>query len=125
MVGFAAVAGAGYFRFPVRGFFVEPAEGFSALGDRRPGFIGIGDIGHEAASGEGDLTALRRLALRHPEAARLLCGGGRLGEGLRPNLCGQAPETDEQKQYEGPACHGAHPSTEAFGCVNHVSTAGC
>ena len=75
MVGFAAAAEAGDFCFPVCGFVVKSAGGFSTLGDGGPGFIGVGDIGHEAAGGEGDVTALRGLSLRHPETARLFCGG--------------------------------------------------
>ena len=82
MVGFAAAAGAGDFGFPVRGSVVESAEGFAALGDGCPGFVCARDIGHEAATGKGDVTVLRSLSLRHPETARLLGGGGRLGEGL-------------------------------------------
>ena len=75
MVGFAAVTGAGDLGFPVSGFVVKPAECFSALGDGRPGFVGSGDIGHEAACGEGDVTALRGFSLRHAEATRLFCCG--------------------------------------------------
>ena len=75
MVGFAAAAGAGDLGFPVCGFVVKSAECFSALGDGRPGFAGSGDIGHEAASGEGDMTALRGLSLRHTETTRLFCRG--------------------------------------------------
>ena len=75
MVGFAAGAGTGDFSFPVRGFLVEPAECVSAFGDGRPGFVGSGDIGHEAACGEGDVTAMRGLSLRHAETARLFCCG--------------------------------------------------
>jgi hypothetical protein len=75
MVGFAAAAGAGDLGFPVCGFVVESAESFSALGDGRPGFIGSGDIGHEAAYGEGDVTGLRGLSIRHAEATRLFCRG--------------------------------------------------
>ena len=75
MVGFAAGAGAGDFCFPVCGVVVKSAEGFSTLGDGRPGFIGVGDIGHEAAGGEGDVTALRGLSLRHAETTRLFCCG--------------------------------------------------
>ena len=82
MVGFAAAAGAGDFGFPVRGFVVESAEDFAALGDGRPGLVCAWDIGHEAAGGEGDVTVLRGLSLGHPEAARLFRGGGRLGERL-------------------------------------------
>ena len=75
MVGFAATAGAGNVGFPVCGFVVKPAECFSALGDGRPGFPGSGDIGHEAASGEGDVTALRGLSLCHTETTSLFCRG--------------------------------------------------
>ena len=75
MVGFAVGAGAGDFRFPVCGFLVESAGCVSALGDGCPGFFGSGDIGHEAACGEGNVTALRGLALRHAETARLFCRG--------------------------------------------------
>src|ERR1700704_1062598 len=75
MVGFAAAAGAGDLGFPVCGFVVKSAECFSALGDGRPRFVGSGDIGHEAAYGEGDVTALRGLSLRHTEATRLFCRG--------------------------------------------------
>ncbi len=75
MVGFAAAAGAGNLGFPVCGVVVKSAECFSALGDGRPGFVGSGDIGHEAAYGEGDLTALRSLSLRHTETTRLFCRG--------------------------------------------------
>ena len=75
MVGFAAAAGAGDLGFPVCGFVVKPAESFSALGDGRPGFVGSWYIGHEAACGEGDVTALRALSLRHAETTRLFrCG---------------------------------------------------
>ena len=75
MVGFAAGAGAGDLGFPVCGVVVESAECVSALGDGRPGFVGSGDIGHEAACGEGDVTALRGLSLRHTKTARLFCCG--------------------------------------------------
>ena len=75
MVGFAAAAGAGNLGFPVCGFVVKSAECFSALGDGRPGFVGSGDIGHEAAYGEGDVTVLRSLSLRHTETTRLFCRG--------------------------------------------------
>ena len=63
MVGLAAAAGAGNLGFPVCGGVVKSAESFSALGDGRPGFVGSWDIGHEAASGEGDVTVLRGLSL--------------------------------------------------------------
>jgi len=75
MVGAAAAAGAGDLGFPVCGFVVKPAECFSALGDGRPGFVGSGDIGHEAACGEGDVTALRGFSLRHAETTRLFRRG--------------------------------------------------
>jgi hypothetical protein len=75
MVGLTAGAGAGDCSFPVCGVVIESAECFSALGDGRPGFVGSGDIGHEAACGEGDATVLRSLPLRHTETARLLCRG--------------------------------------------------
>ena len=75
MVGFAAAAGTGDLGFPVGGFLVESAEGLSALRDGGPGFVSARNIGHEAAGGEGDVTALRGLSLRHPETARLFCGG--------------------------------------------------
>ena len=75
MVGFAPAAGAGNLRFPVCGFVVKSAECFSALGDGRPGFVGSGDIGHEAAYWEGDVTAPRSLSLRHTETTRLFCRG--------------------------------------------------
>lgn len=58
MVGFAAGAGAGDLGFPVCRLVVKAAECLSALGDGGPGFIGSGDIGHEATCGEGDLTTL-------------------------------------------------------------------
>jgi hypothetical protein len=58
MVGFAPETGAGYLGFPVCGFVVKSAECFSALGDGRPVLVGSGDIGHEAACREGDVTAL-------------------------------------------------------------------
>ena len=73
MVGFAAAAGAGNLGFPVCGFVVKSAECFSALGDGRPGFVGSGDIGYEAAYRKGDVTALRSLSLRHTENTRLFC----------------------------------------------------
>ena len=75
MVGFAAAAGAGDLGFPVCGCVVKSAECFSALGDGRPGFVGSGDIGHEAAYGEGDVTALRGLSFRHTETTSLFCRG--------------------------------------------------
>jgi len=75
MVGFAPAAGAGDFGFPVCGVVVESTECFSALGDGRPGFVGSGDIGHEAACWEGDVTALRGLSLPHTETTRLFCCG--------------------------------------------------
>jgi len=49
MVGFAAATGAGDLGFPVRGFVVKSAKGFSALGDGRPRFVCSWDIGHETA----------------------------------------------------------------------------
>ena len=75
MVGFATAAGAGDLGFPVCGFVVKSAKCLSALGDGRPGFVGSGDIGHEAACGERDVTALRGLSLRHTETERLFCRG--------------------------------------------------
>ena len=75
MVGFAAVAGAGDLGFPVCGVVVESAECFSAFGDGRPGFVGPWDISHEAAYGEGDVTGLRALSLRHAETTRLFRRG--------------------------------------------------
>ena len=75
MVGFAAAAGAGDLGFPVCGFVVKSAECFSALGDGRPGFVGSRDIGHEAACGERDVTALQGLSLRHAKTTRLFCRG--------------------------------------------------
>ena len=75
MVGFAAVAVAGNLGFPVCGFVVKSAECFSALGDGRPGFVGSGYFGHEAAYGKGDVTAPRSLSLRHTETTRLFCRG--------------------------------------------------
>ena len=75
MVGFAAAAGTGDLGLPVCGFVVKSAECFSALGDGRPGFAGSGDIGHEAARGEGDATALRGLSLCHTETTSLFCRG--------------------------------------------------
>ena len=91
MVGFATTARTGDFGFPVCGFFVESAEGFSTSGDGRPGFVGARNIGHKAAGGERDLTALRGLPLGHPETANLLCRSRRLGERLRLSRCGKAP----------------------------------
>ena len=75
MVGFAAATGAGNLGFPVCSLLVESAECFSTLGDGRPGFVSSGDIGHEAAYGEGNVTALRGLSLRHTETTRLFCRG--------------------------------------------------
>ena len=75
MVGFTAVAGADNSGFPVCGFLVEPTESFSSRGDGRPGFVASRDIRYEAACGEGDVTALRGLSLRHAETARLFCRG--------------------------------------------------
>jgi hypothetical protein len=75
MVGFAAAAGAGNLGSPVCGFVVKSAECFSALGDGRPGFAGSGDIGHNTASGEGDVTALRGLSFCHTETTSLFCRG--------------------------------------------------
>ena len=75
MVGFAAAAGADDLGFPVCGYVIKSAECFSALGDGRPGFVGSGDIGHEAACGEGNVTALRALSLRHAETTRLFRRG--------------------------------------------------
>ena len=75
MVGAAAAAGADDFSFPVCGFVVVSAECFSALGDGRPEFVGPWDIGHEAACGEGNVTALRALSLCHAETTRLFRRG--------------------------------------------------
>lgn len=75
MIGFAAAAGAGDLGFPICGFIVKSAECPSALGDGRPRFVGSGDIGHEAAYGEWDVTALRSLSLPHTETTRLFCRG--------------------------------------------------
>ena len=82
MVRFAAATGTGDFGFPVRGLVVKSAEGFSALGDGRPGFVGFGNIGHEATGGEGNVAALRGLSLGHTETTGLLCGGRRVGKRL-------------------------------------------
>jgi len=117
MVGFAAAAGAGDLGFPVRGFVVKSAKCFSTLGDGRPGFVCARDIGHEATSGEGDVTVLRGLSLRHAKTARLFCSGRRFGERLCLNRCGKAPQADENEEHEGPALHHAHPSIG----VNRVS----
>ena len=75
MARVAAAAAAGDLDFPVCGFVVKSAECFSCLGDGCPGFVGSGDIGYEAAYGEGDVTALRGPSLRHTEATRLFCRG--------------------------------------------------
>ena len=75
MVGFAAAAGAGDLGFPVCGCVVKSAECFSTLSDGRPGFVGSGGIGYEAACGERNVTALRALSLCHTEAARLFRRG--------------------------------------------------
>ena len=79
MVGFAAAAGSGDLGFPVGSFLVESAEGISALRDGSPGFVSARNIGHEAAGGERDLTALRSLSLGHSETADLFCRSRRLG----------------------------------------------
>jgi hypothetical protein len=73
MIGLAAATGAGNLGLPVCGFVVESAECLSALGDSGPGFVGSGDIGHEATCGKWDVTTLRSLSLRHTETARLFC----------------------------------------------------
>jgi len=75
MVGLAAAAGAGDIGFPVCGFVVESAGSVSTLGDGCPGFVGSRDIDHKAACGEGDVTSLRGLSLRHTETTRLFCRG--------------------------------------------------
>ena len=75
IVGFTAGAGAGDLGFPVCGVVVESTECISTLGDGRPGLVGSGDIGHEAACGEGDATALRCFSLCHTETAGLFCRG--------------------------------------------------
>lgn len=98
MVRFAAATGAGDLGFPICGFVVESAECFSTLGDGRPGFVGFGDIGHEAPCGEGDVTALGRLSLRHTETTSLLCRGRRLEESLGLRI-GWIESTDSEK-YE-------------------------
>jgi hypothetical protein len=75
MVGFAVGTRAGDVGFPICGFLIESAERISTLGDRRPGFVSSRNMGHETASGEGDVTALRRFSLRHAKATRLFCRG--------------------------------------------------
>ena len=75
MAGAAAAAGAGNLGFPVRGCVIKSAKCFSALGDGRPGFVGPGNIGYEAACGEGDVTALRGLSFRHTKTTSLFCCG--------------------------------------------------
>ena len=75
MVGFTEGAGAGDVGFPICGLFVESAERISALGDRRPGFVSPRDMGHEAACGERDVTALRHFSFRHAKTTRLFCRG--------------------------------------------------
>jgi len=75
MVGFTAGAGAGDFGIPVCGVVVESTECISTLGDGCPGLVGSGDIGHEAACGEGHATALRCFSFCHTETARLFCRG--------------------------------------------------
>jgi hypothetical protein len=97
MVGFAAVTGAGDLGFPVSGFVVKPAECFSTLGDGGPGFVGPGSIGHEAACGKVDVTALRGLSLRHTETTRLFCGGVWIVHRLCGSHFWKAPSADEHK----------------------------
>lgn len=75
MIGLATATGADDLGFPICRLVVKSAECFPALGDGGPGFVCSWDIGHEAAYGEGDLTALRSLSLRHTETARLFCCG--------------------------------------------------
>jgi hypothetical protein len=75
MVGFAAATGTGNLGFPVCSFVVESAESVSTLGDGCPGLVGSRDIDHEAACGEGDVTSLRGVSLRHTETTRLFCRG--------------------------------------------------
>ncbi len=97
MAGFAAAAGAGNLCFPVYGFVVKSAECFSALGDGRPGFVGSGDISHEPAYGERDVTAPRSLSLRHTETTRLFCRGVWIVHELRANCSLKAPQADEHE----------------------------
>jgi hypothetical protein len=97
MVRFAAATGAGDLGFPVCGFVVESAECFSTLGDGRPGFVGSGDIGDEAADGEGNLTALRSLSLCHTETTRLFCRRVRVVHRLRVSCFQMAPQAYEHE----------------------------
>ena len=75
MVGFAAAAGAGNLGFPVCGCAVKSAQCLSTLGDGRPRRVGSGDMSHQAACGERNVTTLCSLSLRHAEATRLLGRG--------------------------------------------------
>jgi len=75
MVGFTVGAGAGDVGFPICGLLVESAERISTFGDRRPGFVGSRDMGHETACGERDVTALRSFSIRHAKTTRLFGRG--------------------------------------------------
>jgi hypothetical protein len=75
MVGLAPGAGADDLGSPVCGLLVKSAECVPTLRNGRPGFIGSGDAGNGAACGEGNVTALRGLSLRHAKTARLFCRG--------------------------------------------------
>ncbi len=75
MVGFTVGTRAGDVGFPICGLLVESAERISALGDRRPGFVSSRNMGHETACGERDVTALRRVSLRHAKTTKLFCRG--------------------------------------------------
>ncbi len=83
MVGFATAAGAGDLGLPIGRLVVKSAGCLSALGDGRPGSVGSRDMGHKAARGERDITALLGLSLRHTETTRLF----RRGVGIVHGLC--------------------------------------
>ncbi len=68
----AAAAGAHDLGFPVGLFLIEPAKGFPAFRDGRPGLVGAGEMGDETTGRDRHLAMLRWFALRHAEAARLL-----------------------------------------------------
>ena len=73
----AAAAVPGDFGFPIGVLLVEATKGFASLGDGRPGRVGAGRIGDEAAGRYRDLARVRRFAFGHAETAGLFGRGGK------------------------------------------------
>lgn len=86
MSGAAAAAGASDLGFPVRRFFIKPAERFATFGNRRPRLVGSRSVRYKAPGRDWNLAMLGWLSLRHAETAGLLGRGRKIRRGLGAGL---------------------------------------